>query len=103
MSEKLLSELFYSRYFNQYNDSTKYDLGTALFWFHETHPGVLDSALGFSVWERHGSVGNGLEVGYKIIRGVQPLSYEQSLRELGWFSLEKKGLQGDLISDFPCL
>lgn len=38
-----------------------------------------------------------------MIRGLEHLSYEEGLRDLGLFSLEKGSLWGDLITAFQVL
>jgi len=54
--------------------------------------------LSISLQERHRGVEACLEEGNRTVKGLEYKCYGEWLRELGWFSLEKRRLRGDLIA-----
>ncbi|OWK64063.1 hypothetical protein RLOC_00005311 [Lonchura striata] len=53
--------------------------------------------------EGNGPVGASPEQAIELIRGMEHLSYEERLKELGSSSLDKRRLQGDIIVAFQYL
>jgi len=72
-----------------------------LFCSGETPPAVLHPALEPSAQKRHGPAAAGPEEATKRIRGLEHLSYEDRLRELGLFGLGEEKAAGRPYCSLP--
>ena len=61
----------------------------------ETSPRVLCSLLGTSLQESHSGPGVCPVKGNEAVKGLEHKFYRKQLRELGWFSLQKRRLRKD--------
>ncbi|XP_051625182.1 uncharacterized protein LOC127461412 [Manacus candei] len=69
----------------------------------ETPPGVLCPDLRSPTQERHGPAEVSPEGANKLMKGLEHLSYEDRMRQLGLYSMEQRRVQRNLIAAFQYL
>jgi len=99
----LESQLYLGMHQKKHGQQVEGDDPAPLLCSGDASPGVLHPDVESSVQERHRPVGARPEEDNKMNRRMEHLSYKDRLKELVFFNLEERRLQGDLIAAFQYL